>query len=240
MSMEQSIQNLADAINNMAKAFKTNTGELVSGVALTHTCCKSHTEEAAAPLKNTRTIDDPKPDAQPAKTPAAKEEPKAETSAPLTNAMKLPDGKYAKRFLKLTTVKDGHAKQSALLAQFGAKTLAKVKEEDIPAFAEALEAAFVAQPETEVIRPEAGEVIEKTDAELRAEAFNNPKTDDASLPVGDCRDMVLKLSALSKQPEIKAILATFGTVAKGSDLPTGDIPAWRAALVKLMHESGAK
>ena len=58
--MEQSIQNLADAINNMAKAFKTNTGELVSGVALTHTCCKSHTEEAAAPLKNTRTIDDPK------------------------------------------------------------------------------------------------------------------------------------------------------------------------------------
>lgn len=155
MSLEQSIQNLADAINNLAKSQQFASAEL------SHTIVTGF-NQAEAPVVEKPKAEPKVEKAKPAaaekpveKTPepAKAEEPKAVEGEVITadekteeeirqEAFGAPDGYIYKPFISLGQGGKNVAAQKAICAQFGVQRISLVAVDQIPAMKAAVEAAL--------------------------------------------------------------------------------------------------
>ena len=156
MSLEQSIQNLADAINNLAKSnVVRETGKINSELV---SLGLSQANVAAEKPKAETKVEKAKPAAaekpvEKASEPIKEEEPKAvegellqageKTEAEIREeAFGAPDGYIYKPFIALGQGGKNVAAQKAICAQFGVARISLVPVDQIPALKAAVEAAL--------------------------------------------------------------------------------------------------
>jgi len=147
MSLEQSIQNLADAINNLAKTQQYELSQaIVTGFNQVEPPKSTKAEKPAAvaekkaePRPETTKAEEKKPEAPKAvegEVIAAGEKTEAEIRE---EAFNIPNGYCVKPFLELG--KNGNrAAQESLCQQFGVKKISAVALDQIPALKAAIEA----------------------------------------------------------------------------------------------------
>ena len=147
MSLEQSIQSLADAINNLAKSAQAGTAGFaaaaVAAEAVKPTAKAENpaavVEEKSAPKPENPKAEEKQPEAPKAvegEVIAAGEKTEAEIRE---EAFNIPNGYCVKPFLELG--KNGNrAAQEALCQQFGVKKISAVAVDQIPALKAAIEA----------------------------------------------------------------------------------------------------